>query len=671
MARGRKPKGSKGAINEVAEALDAETKVSSADAALTEDAAPSQRDEVWDLMRVIRKSESIICRFDGCNQVAVATWASNLKPDDTWDMCVNCQEKDFGGWPEGIEPPTEDEEDVAAGTDKTKEETSNDITNENFDVIPPETDPSRSDDQPSSSDDAKGGTEKEDVTKEDDGSAEIWDLKRVLSIEQITKECPVKCSTEECPLPACCVWVSSRAPTTNWYSCLDCQANDFDGWPPLEELPVKSMTMDHRNAIASKCSRSKAPAMPQFLDPSANLTPLPNSLCDSEQAKLGSHVTPSPAVVVAAKPSAAALAAHKKWQDEAEALNGPGARLVVGKPEAKKLIFDVLHDAFRPMTMADIHKVSTLSLFQVGTAGVISNLLLPLLRQALRALVPSPVLRSCLQDMTLDKADIKDQFCDSDDDDDGDQVQKAATKKNRKPHADAFAGSLDFKAGKGANSILYYADYSKLQNNGDGLDFDQRNELVSKLAKAQADEAVLKARLEELNTETAKLLSEPTNEQLIPQLEAEEPLVASLREKLESARMLKVNEKHRKQTQKRIDNMAAHWRKRKRLCMDFLITMEESTDGTVSVKKCLSGNGQIDIDSDEAAVTGTLAFQKKKNGLANSNGQPPRKKPKLKSGAGNENIVNGKRKSLSVGADDSFVAVKLDVHGSVCRVYLD
>ena len=52
-----------------------------------------------------------------------------------------------------------------------------------------------------------------------------------------------------------------------------------------------------------------------------------------------------------------ALAIHRKWQAEAVKLGGPDAKIVVSKGAAKKLIFDMLHDAFRPMNITEIYQV--------------------------------------------------------------------------------------------------------------------------------------------------------------------------------------------------------------------------------------------------------------------------------------------------------------------------
>ena len=104
---------------------------------------------------------------------------------------------------------------------------------------------------------------------------------------------------------------------------------------------------------------------------SHTITPLRNDMLATQTAgkKNGkSTVTPSPAVGLAAakapavsnKPSKQALEYHRKWQEAAEAMGGPQARIVVAKGAAKKIIFDFLNDAFRPMNITQIYKVRTL-----------------------------------------------------------------------------------------------------------------------------------------------------------------------------------------------------------------------------------------------------------------------------------------------------------------------
>ena len=254
-------------------------------------------------------------------------------------------------------------------------------------------------------------------------------------------------------------------------------------------------------------------------------------------------------------------------------------------------------------------------------------------------------------------------FDESDDED----SEPKATKKSKPSSDDPYASSLAFKAGRNANTCLYFVDHTKQKNNGDGLEPDQRNQLACDSAKADADHLALSASLQRMTAEATQLLSEPTNEEASATLELQESAMKSIRDQLEDARKLKINEKHKKQTKKRIESMAAQWRKRKRLCMDFLITMEESTEGTLTVKKCLAGDGQIEIDSDESAIAGALAYGKKKRS------RPPAKKMKVSKNLAGLGAKPQESHSLAAGleADASFVAVQLDAMGQVCRVHLE
>jgi hypothetical protein len=490
-----------------------------------------EEEEVWDLVRVIPKKEKVICRTEGCKEQAVATWASNLEPDEKWNLCEDCQLKDFGGWPEGTEPDQGEEEGDDQKDETTTNETPADTTEqmsseqasisaeESTDKVacdakvddrsdgtpmvvdepvmedkkaeasseeppsaidasttpstnatkerspaaapmatqtqdkastPPSTDATKEPSSPAAptvtqtQDEATQASQEpsspaapvvtqtqeeatqaskensspaaplvtqtqdeatqaskeplspatpmvtqtqDEATQEDADEAEeveTWDLKKILSFQDITKEGTVKCSNEDCKLPACSVWISNLAPTTKWYYCVDCQENDFEGWPPLEEFPANyrdSMEPEHLQAIANKCSKQKDPVMPMFSsvssspsrktsDADANfVTPPPNTL-GVKASKVGSSkgaakITPNPSDPKPTKPSAGALAMHKKWQEAAEAIGGKDARIVVSKPAAKKFIFDLLFDAFCPMNITQIFKVSSLFIVYV------------------------------------------------------------------------------------------------------------------------------------------------------------------------------------------------------------------------------------------------------------------------------------------------------------------
>jgi regulator of replication initiation timing len=277
--------------------------------------------------------------------------------------------------------------------------------------------------------------------------------------------------------------------------------------------------------------------------------------------------------------------------------------------------------------------------------------------QELKAIIPSPVLKSCLDDMALDKSEGV--FADSDDE------EEKAPKKKAEPKAsdDPYKGALSFKSGKSANSCLYYVDYTKLKNNGDGLLPDERNELTTHLHKTIAELDALKMNVKTMTLETDKLLSEPTNEELDARLEADETNLAELREQAEAGRKLKVNEKYKQQIKRRIDAMTTVWRKRRRICMDFLIAMEENTDGTVNVKKCLKGDGQIDIDSDEAIVSAAVEYGMKQRARPASH--------KMKRISGIAKTASKSSTTSGLTASESFVAVTLDSQGRIQRVHLE
>jgi hypothetical protein len=257
--------------------------------------------------------------------------------------------------------------------------------------------------------------------------------------------------------------------------------------------------------------------------------------------------------------------------------------------------------------------------------------------------------------MALDKNESKNPFADSDDEEEPEKTKEATP-------ADTFAGSICFKAGRNAASNLYYVDHTKIK----GMDRDQREALASESFATQAEEAALKDTLKQTLDRATQLLLEPTNEEVVILLEAEEKYVTELEVNVEEARKLKVNEKHKQKTKKRIQSMSAHWRKRKRLCMEFLIGLEENTDGVVSAKKCLAGDGQIALDSDEAVASAALRFAKDKR--ARNVGAGGLQGRKSKGMAAPKVKTPSKPASL---ADEQFVGVLLDSQGTVSRVYVE
>jgi hypothetical protein len=85
--------------------------------------------------------------------------------------------------------------------------------------------------------------------------------------------------------------------------------------------------------------------------------------------------------------------------------------------------------------------------------------------------------------------------------------------------------------------------------------------------------------------------------------------------------------------------------------------MEEITEGSVSIKKSLSGDGPLELDSDEAVLKAAKTFSSKKRALVDTNRVHSMKKVKLSSG----DIVSS--------GQDAFIGVMLDSRGMVKRVF--
>jgi hypothetical protein len=65
-----------------------------------------------------------------------------------------------------------------------------------------------------------------------------------------------------------------------------------------------------------------------------------------------------------------------------------------------------------------------------------------------------------------------------------------------------------------------------------------------------------------------------------------------------------LDEKIVQKVRKEIENLSAIWRTCKRQCIEFITNNEESTEGAITLKKCLKGEGALEIYSDEAAIKG-------------------------------------------------------------------
>jgi hypothetical protein len=240
-------------------------------------------------------------------------------------------------------------------------------------------------------------------------------------------------------------------------------------------------------------------------------------------------------------------------------------------------------------------------------------------------------------------------------DNDSDDEEKSALEEGTGLDEGDFYGhrTLIFKAGRNAQTSLYYFNYKKLR----ALDDAERQCLFDACASAIAEAEMLQLRIATCQASATSLSSEPTNVELISLLHKAEHDVANLKEQVEESRKLQVHTGTRIERQKKVQKMAAHWSRRKRMCLSFLSTLEENTDGAVTIQKSLAGEGPLQLDSDEAVIKAELVLakqraQKRKLGI----NYAPLKR-----------LQNEPSLSSTVSSD--LVAVRLVKGGKVERVY--
>lgn len=174
-----------------------------------------------------------------------------------------------------------------------------------------------------------------------------------------------------------------------------------------------------------------------------------------------------------------------------------------------------------------------------------------------------------------------------------------------------FANSIIAKAGKNVSSCVYYLNQSILENSGDGLDIDAKQQLLSESCKAEEELKHLLKQMKENEKETSILLAQPNNNDLEAILVGAKEVNDALLEEIALARQFSSNASNRKKLLKKLEVFAKQWRIRKRKCNDFLDFIEDSSEGTVKKKNCLNGSGQIEIESDEKAIEAAKQFHKR------------------------------------------------------------
>ncbi len=146
-------------------------------------------------------------------------------------------------------------------------------------------------------------------------------------------------------------------------------------------MPVKHLTEEHRALLAEKCSTNENPPMPDLPttmpllataggNDAANITPMPSheqAVAENQSnlvvgaGRRKSGVTPSPMPPKGASKQAGKKAPkidpklkamYAKWQAEAEKMGE--TTIIIDTNQAKKVVFDKLHDLFSPVNITQL-----------------------------------------------------------------------------------------------------------------------------------------------------------------------------------------------------------------------------------------------------------------------------------------------------------------------------
>lgn len=105
----------------------------------------------------------------------------------------------------------------------------------------------------------------------EDQPEEQWDCIAIFTKEAILQRKPTRCKMEGCNVTACVSYSCVQDPTNIFHYCVDCQRQDFGGWPEtLEEFPIKYITEDHRKVIEKECSKDGSHELPAFVPTSSS-----------------------------------------------------------------------------------------------------------------------------------------------------------------------------------------------------------------------------------------------------------------------------------------------------------------------------------------------------------------------------------------------------------------
>ena len=223
--------------------------------------------------------------------------------------------------------------------------------------------------------------------------------------------------------------------------------------------------------------------------------------------------------------------------------------------------------------------------------------------------------------------------------------------------------SLLQKFGKRNNGTLYYIDQQQLEYNGNGLPVHVRNNLSCLYKKTVYDLMEKKKILESFILKANQLCSEPTNHLIKIKIKSIESEIMELTEKVSHARQYATNEKKRHQILKQLKLFTNFWSKRKNTCIEFLKNIEDWSDGIVKVKKCIKGEGQIYIESDES-YSKCVAEMYKRSELK-------RKQMDLSMSYDNKRKNKKRCQNSAIDLFPSFASIKLNGNGRPIRLYVN
>ena len=219
----------------------------------------------------------------------------------------------------------------------------------------------------------------------------------------------------------------------------------------------------------------------------------------------------------------------------------------------------------------------------------------------MKAVVPSPILGVCLNEMVLQSNPSIYR---------GENDEEDESALNVKASQDRFIGSLLRKYGRNINNTLFYVNQITLVNNGNGFRADQCSKLMTLYESTDNQLSSLRNHNQQLRARTIQLNSELTNEDLQRNISSLEMETLKIFREIEDAKVFAENEKKKIILMKSRKFFLSCWKKRKIICKDFLLKMEEWSEGIIIAKKCLKGNGPIEIDSDDSFIE-RAAYERK------------------------------------------------------------